>query len=181
MKAWIKWSVCFGMFLQAAVGGIVIAWWFFPQASIFQNIFAYLLTDFGQKVILGLGIYLVVLAVLWLSWTISRPTTQGSMTIHRDHASKVQIDQKAVENNVRLTLGKYDLFNIEVKVKLLSNRKQADVVVVATLSQTTDPTVLESQITQTVRRDLKEMLNIELRRLNLKLKPYHYDQKVTIV
>ncbi len=51
------------------------------------------------------------------------------MTIHRDHASKVQIDQKAVENNVRLTLGKYDLFNIEVKVKLLSNRKQADVVV----------------------------------------------------
>ena len=103
------------------------------------------------------------------------------MTIHRDHASKVQIDQKAVENNVRLTLGKYDLFNIEVKVKLLSNRKQADVVVVATLSQTTDPTVLESQITQTVRRDLKEMLNIKLRRLNLKLKPYHYDQKVTIV
>ncbi len=49
------------------------------------------------------------------------------------------------------------------------------------LSQTTDPTVLESQLTQTVRRDLKEMLNIELRRLNLKLKPYHYDQKVTIV
>ena len=108
----------------------MIAWCFFPQASIFQDIFDYLLTDLGQKVILGLGIYLVVLAVLWLSWTISRPTTQGSMTIHRDHASKVQIDQKAVENNVRLTLGKYDLFNIEVKVKLLSNRKQADVVVV---------------------------------------------------
>lgn len=181
MKSWIKMSICFVMFLKAALGGIVIAWWFFPQASIFQDIFDYLLTDLGQKVILGLGIYLVVLAVLWLSWTISRPTTQGSMTIHRDHASKVQIDQKAVENNVRLTLGKYDLFNIEVKVKLLSNRKQADVVVVAMLSQTTDPTVLESQLTQTVRRDLKEMLNIELRRLNLKLKPYHYDQKVTIV
>ena len=81
MKAWIKWSICFVMFLQAALGGIVIAWWFFPQVGIFQNIFDYLSTDLGQKVILGLGIYLVVLAVLWLSWTISRPTTQGSICL----------------------------------------------------------------------------------------------------
>lgn len=181
MKAWKKWCVFSSMFLQFALGVIGILWWCWPQASLAVTISEFLGTELGRWLILVVASYLVIVAIFSLGWMLMQPTTQKAMTIHRDHTSKIQVDQKAVENQLRLTLGKYDLINVKVRVKLLTNHQRADVFVQGDLAKNADLSVLETKISQAVAKDLKEMLRIDLSRLNVSLQPYHYGQKVTII
>lgn len=181
MAAWKKWWITVAMLLQIFVGTTVALLWIFRNQTWTIPINDWLHSPLGQQLSAGIGIFLVVVALIVLAIALFRPTTSKQMTIAKEGASKVQIDRNAVEHSLKTSLAKFDLYNPAVKLRMHRHNRKADVTVHGMLSGRTNPELLHSVILQSVKGDLKGNFNIDLNKLRVKLQPYTDKKSVSIV
>ncbi|KRL01279.1 alkaline shock response membrane anchor protein AmaP [Liquorilactobacillus capillatus] len=183
MPLWKKiLAVLIGLSLIAA-GLLVVFYTYYSDLSILYSWNHWLEgTENGQLLLLGSQLIVIIVGFIILAYGLFSTNNAKQLVIFQDHTNKLVIDRLAVERNLRLILSQeYELANIDVKIHLLRNKKAAIVRITGKLISTTDIDILEKDIAATIQTNLKQILNIDLKHLTLKLTPYHDGDKVTVI
>lgn len=181
MAAWKKWWVSFVMMLQVIIGIAVVSLWFYRDQTWMIPVNDWLHSPIGQSFSAGVAVFLIIVALTVIAIAVFRPTTTKQMTIAKDGANKVQIDQHAVEHSLTTSIAKFDLYNPVIKFKMHRNNRNADVTVHGMLSKRTNPKLIHTVLLQTIKENLKRDFDIDLNKLHIKLSPYSNKESVNIV
>ena len=181
IAAWKKWWVALLFLPQLLAGSGVILLWYFQNEQWARLTLNWLATDPGQITLVVIAAYAIFMALATISVAIFRPTTTKQLTVARDGAFHVKVDQEAVEKHLRLALAEYELYNAQAHVKMHRNSQQADVNVSGMLSGRVAPEQLQTDLRATIANSLKQHFNIDLRKLKVNLQPYDYKQEVAII
>ncbi|KRL38469.1 hypothetical protein FD20_GL001671 [Liquorilactobacillus uvarum DSM 19971] len=183
LPAWKKSFVILVGLLQIVIGILVILHTYYFDLSQFYSLNQWLSdTEDGQLLLLFSQVFIVLVGFIFLGTGLFSHRTSNQLVIFQDHTNRLMIDRSAVEQNLRLVLSKeYDIANIDIKLKLLKNKRQAKVKITGKLINETDLDSLEKDISKTIQTNLEQILNIGVKHLTLKLSPYSEGDKVTVI
>ena len=113
-------------------------------------------SSIGQSFSAGVAVFLIIVALTVIAIAVFRPTTTKQMTIAKDGANKIQIDQHAVEHSLTTSIAKFDLYNPVIKLKMHRNNHNADVTIHGMMSNRTNPKLIHTVLPRQLKKTLNE-------------------------
>lgn len=183
MPIWKKTFLALVGLLQILIGILVILHTYYFDLSEIYALNQWLSdTESGQLALLTSQVFIILVGLVFLGIALFSHRTSNQLVIFKDHTNQLMIDRSAVERNLRLVLSKeYEIANIDIKLKLLRNKRQAKVKITGNLINESDLDDLEKNISKTIQDNLEQVLNIGVKHLTLKLSPYSDGDKVTVI